>query len=151
MLQKSPRLKRTQVVAVTFLTIAGIVNYLDRSTLSIANHSVSQELHLSASQMGLLLSAFSLAYAFAQLPVGALLDRFGSRAMLGLGMLVWSVAQLAGGFIQTLNHFLLARIVLGVSEAPLFPAGRRSSTSGSPYMSEDAQPAPLLRHRPLRR
>ena len=77
MLQKSSRLKRTQVIAVTFLTIAGIVNYLDRSTLSIANHSVSEELNLSASQMGLLLSAFSLAYAFAQLPVGAMLDRFG--------------------------------------------------------------------------
>src|SRR5580692_3000812 len=122
---KSTRLKRIQVVAVVFLTVAGIINYLDRSTLSIANHLVSQELHLSASQMGLLLSAFSLSYAFAQLPVGALLDRFGSRVMLGLGMLVWSIAQVAGGFIQTLNHFLLARVVLGVAEAPLFPAGAK--------------------------
>ena len=128
MLAKSKRLKRTQILAVVFLTIAGIVNYLDRSTLSIANHSISQELHLSASQMGLLLSAFSLAYAFAQLPVGALLDRFGSRAMLGLGMLVWSVAQLAGGFIQSLNHFLFARVVLGAAEAPLFPAGAKVVT-----------------------
>ncbi|HEY2606873.1 MFS transporter [Paraburkholderia sp. RL18-085-BIA-A] len=125
MLQKSQRLKRIQVVAVVFLTVAGIVNYLDRSTLSIANHLVSQELHLSASQMGLLLSAFSLSYAFAQLPVGALLDRFGSRVMLGLGMLLWSLAQVAGGFIQTLNHFLAARVVLGVAEAPLFPAGAK--------------------------
>ncbi|CAD6519028.1 MFS transporter [Paraburkholderia metrosideri] len=125
MLQKSQRLKRIQVVAVVFLTIAGVVNYLDRSTLSIANHLVSQELHLSASQMGLLLSAFSLSYAFAQLPVGALLDRFGSRVMLGLGMLVWSIAQVAGGFIQTLNHFLAARVVLGIAEAPLFPAGAK--------------------------
>ncbi|CAM2139769.1 MULTISPECIES: MFS transporter [Paraburkholderia] len=122
---KSPRLKRIQTVAVAFLTVAGIVNYLDRSTLSIANHSVAQELHLNASEMGLLLSAFSLAYAFAQLPVGALLDRFGSRVMLGLGMLVWSVAQVTGGFIQTLNHFLIARVVLGVAEAPLFPAGAK--------------------------
>src|ERR1700739_1457314 len=80
---KSTRLKRIQVVAVVFLTVACIINYLDRSTLSIANHLVSEELHLSAAQMGLLLSAFSLAYAFAQLPVGALLDRFGSRVMLG--------------------------------------------------------------------
>jgi sugar phosphate permease len=125
MQQKTSRLKRIQVVAITFLTLAGIVNYLDRSTLSIANHSVSQELGLSASQMGLLLSAFSLAYAFSQLPVGALLDRFGSRVMLGLGMFVWSVAQLAGGFIQTLNHFLIARVFLGISEAPLFPAGAK--------------------------
>jgi sugar phosphate permease len=125
MAQKSARLKRTQTIAVAFLTIAGIVNYLDRSTLSIANHSVAEELHLNASEMGLLLSAFSLAYAFAQLPVGALLDRFGSRVMLGLGMLVWSLAQVTGGFIQTLNHFLAARVVLGIAEAPLFPAGAK--------------------------
>jgi len=125
MIKKSQRLKRTQTIAIAFLTIAGIVNYLDRSTLSIANHSVAEELHLNASQMGLLLSAFSLAYAFAQLPVGAMLDRFGSRVMLGLGMLVWSLAQVTGGFIQTLNHFLAACVVLGIAEAPLFPAGAK--------------------------
>lgn len=123
--EKSRRLRRTQTIAIAFLTMAGIVNYLDRSTLSIANHSVAQELHLNSAEMGLLLSAFSLAYAFAQLPVGALLDRFGSRAMLGLGLLVWSLAQVAGGFIATFNQFLAARVVLGVAEAPLFPAGAK--------------------------
>ncbi len=97
---KTPRLRRIQWIAMTFLTLAGIVNYLDRSTLSIANHSVSGELGLSASQMGLLLSAFSFSYAFSQLPMGALLDRFGARLMLGVGMLVWSVAQLFGGFVH---------------------------------------------------
>jgi MFS family permease len=105
--------------------LAGIVNYLDRSTLSIANHSISQELGLSASQMGMLLSAFSLAYAFSQLPIGALLDKFGARAMLGIGMLVWSVAQLAGGLVNTLQQFLVARVFLGLGEAPQFPAGAK--------------------------
>lgn len=122
---KTPRLGRIQRIAVTFLMLAGIVNYLDRSTLSIANHSVSGELGLSASQMGLLLSAFSFAYAFSQLPVGALLDRFGARLMLGLGMLVWSAAQLCGGLVQTLQQFLVARIALGIGEAPQFPAGAK--------------------------
>ena len=122
---KTPRLRRIQWVAITFLTLAGIVNYLDRSTLSIANHSVSGELGLSASQMGLLLSAFSFSYALAQLPMGALLDRFGARLMLGVGMFVWSVAQLFGGFVQTLQQFLVARIFLGIGEAPQFPAGAK--------------------------
>jgi MFS family permease len=45
--------------------------------------------------------------------------------MLGLGLFVWSVAQVAGGFIQTLNHFLAARVVLGIAEAPLFPGGAK--------------------------
>jgi sugar phosphate permease len=122
---KTPRLRRIQWVAVTFLMLAGIVNYLDRSTLSIANHLVSGELGLSASQMGLLLSAFSFSYAFSQLPMGALLDRFGARLMLGVGMLVWSIAQLFGGFVQTLQQFLVARIFLGIGEAPQFPAGAK--------------------------
>jgi sugar phosphate permease len=113
------------VIAIAFLTLAGIVNYLDRSTLSIANHSVSQELGLSASQMGLLLSAFSFAYAFSQLPIGMLLDRFGARVMLGLGMFVWSAAQLCGGFVTSLQQFLIARVALGLGEAPNFPAGAK--------------------------
>ncbi|GAB7521416.1 MFS transporter [Paraburkholderia sp. 2C] len=122
---KTPRLRRIQWIAIAFLTLAGIVNYLDRSTLSIANHSVSGELGLTASQMGLLLSAFSFAYAFSQLPVGVLLDRFGARLMLGLGMFVWSCAQLCGGLVQTLPQFLAARIALGIGEAPQFPAGAK--------------------------
>src|SRR5580698_328255 len=75
--------------------------------------------------MGLLLSAFSFSYAFAQLPMGALLDRFGARLMLGVGMFVWSVAQLFGGFVHSLQHFLVARIFLGIGEAPQFPAGAK--------------------------
>lgn len=123
MLKKTPRLKHIQLISITFLTLAGTVNYLDRSTLSIANHSVSHELGLSASQMGLLLSAFSFAYAFSQLPIGMLLDRFGVRVMLGLGMFVWSSAQLCGGLVSSLPQFLVARVALGLGEAPNFPAG----------------------------
>ena len=79
----------------------------------------------TASQMGLLLSAFSLAYAFAQLPVGVLLDRLGTRLVLGIGMLVWSIAQALAGLVQSMQQFLLARVLLGVGEAPQFPAGAK--------------------------
>lgn len=122
---KSAKLRKIQWTALVFLMLAGIVNYLDRSTLSIANHSISQELGLNASQMGMLLSAFSLAYAFSQLPIGALLDKFGARAMLGIGMLIWSIAQLTGGLVNTLQQFLVARVFLGFGEAPQFPAGAK--------------------------
>lgn len=119
------RLRHIQVVAVALLSIAGMVNYLDRSSLSIANHVVSGELQLTGTEMGMLLSAFSLSYAFAQLPVGVLLDRFGARVVLGIGLCLWSLAQMAGGFVHTLGQFILARIILGVAEAPLFPAGAK--------------------------
>ena len=125
MATKTGKISRIQIIAVTLLVISGTVNYLDRSTLAIANHSISSEMGLSASQMGLLLSSFSLAYAFAQLPIGVTLDRIGARIVLGLGMFIWSAAQLAGGFVRSLNQFFIARIFLGIGEAPQFPAGAK--------------------------
>ena len=59
-------LKKHQYIAIGFLLLIGIVNYLDRSALSIANTSIQKDLSISPSQMGILLSAFSLSYAFAQ-------------------------------------------------------------------------------------
>ena len=120
---KTPAVARIQLVALLFLTAAGIINYIDRSALSIANTAIREELHMTPTEMGWLLSAFSLSYAFAQLPVGALLDRFGSRAMLGLGMFFWSLAQAACGMVNNLSIFLLSRAVLGACEAPLFHDG----------------------------
>ncbi|MEI6486814.1 MAG: MFS transporter [Sphingomonadales bacterium] len=122
---KTARLKQIQTAAVVLLVCSGLVNYLDRSTLSIANSAVSAEMHLTASQMGFLLSAFSLPYALAQLPMGVLLDKMGARFTLGLGMLLWSIAQLGGGFVRGLNQFFAARLLLGVGEAPQFPAGAK--------------------------
>jgi sugar phosphate permease len=122
---KSEKIRRIQIIAVALLVVSGLVNYLDRSTLSFANHSISQEMHLSATEMGILLSAFSLPYAFAQLPMGVLLDRLGARVVLGFGMLLWSAAQFAGGLVQTVNQFFVARFVLGIGEAPAFPAGAK--------------------------
>src|SRR5260370_34652205 len=75
--------------------------------------------------MGLLLSAFLCAYAIAQLPVGGLIDRFGPRRLLGLGLFSWSVAPAAGGLVTGFGMFILARFALGVGEAPLFPGGAR--------------------------
>jgi sugar phosphate permease len=57
--EKTSRLRRIQWIAVAFLTAAGIINYLDRSALSIANTAIREEMGLTPTQMGLLLSAFS--------------------------------------------------------------------------------------------
>jgi len=75
--------------------VAGALNYVDRATLSVANKLIQEDLGIPVADMGLLLSAFLWAYAFAQLPVGGLIDRFGPRRTLGLGLLGWAVAQAA--------------------------------------------------------
>jgi MFS family permease len=121
----SPQMRRMQIIALLLLLASGIVNYLDRSALSIANIEVRQELGLSATAMGVLLSAFLLSYAFSQLPAGLLVDRVGPRLLLGLGLVLWSLAQGAAGFVTSYGQFIIARVGLGMGESPQFPTGAR--------------------------
>ena len=127
-LSKPPRIKRIQTVTLTLLFIAGIVNFLDRSSLSVASEAIRGELGLSATEFGVLLSAFSLSYGFAQLPSGILLDRFGPRIILGGGLIFWSVMQAMTGAVNSFSHFIMLRIGLGIGEAPFMPAGVKSIT-----------------------
>lgn len=119
------RIRRRQTAALILLVLTGVINYLDRATLAVANEFIRADLGLSLGQMGLLLSAFSWSYALCQLPVGALVDKIGPRWLLGMGLVVWSLAQAAGGLVSTFGWFVIARIVLGIGEAPQFPAAAR--------------------------
>jgi MFS family permease len=109
---------RIQIIAVSFLSIAGVINYIDRGSLAIANTTIRADLGFSATRMGVMLSAFSLSYAFSQLPVGVLLDRFGERRVLGAGMFLWSVTQSATGLVRGFASFVATRVGLAAGESP---------------------------------
>ncbi|MCJ2013002.1 MFS transporter [Methylobacterium sp. J-076] len=123
----SPRLKRIQIVSLVLLVSAGVLNYVDRATLAVANPLIREELGLSLGDMGLLLSAFLWAYAFSQLPAGALADRFGPRLTLTVGLSLWSLGQMLGGAVNGFTQFFAARIALGIGEAPHFPTCARAT------------------------
>jgi MFS family permease len=118
--QASARLKRVQRGSVALLVLGCAVNYIDRSALAVANPLIRHDLNLSIADMGLLLSTFLWAYAAFQLPAGALVDRFGPRRMLGLGIFVWSLAQAVGGMVGGFWQFAGARVFLGLGESPQF-------------------------------
>lgn len=121
----SRRIKSIQRVAVAMLLIIGAVNYVDRVALSIANPLVRADLHLSIAEMGVLLSVFLWAYALCQLPVGGMIDRLSPRWLLGIGAMLWSLAQVAAGFVGTMGQFVWTRVFLGIGESPQFPLGAR--------------------------
>ena len=121
----SSRILSIQRWSIALLVTGGALNYVDRATLSVANKLIQDELGIPVAKMGLLLSAFLWAYAIAQLPVGGLIDRYGPRKLLGLGLFSWSLAQAAGGLVNGFGVFIVARFALGVGEAPLFPGGAR--------------------------
>ena len=119
-------LRTHQAITLSLLFFAGVVNFLDRSSLSVANTTIRSEMHFSGTEMGWLLSTFSLAYGFAQLPLIGLLDRVGTRSVLGAGLTVWSTAQMLTGLVRGLPSFLALRVLLGAGEAPFYPTGVRS-------------------------
>ncbi|WP_235234557.1 MFS transporter [Mangrovibacter sp. MFB070] len=123
LLQRSSRIKKIQFTAMALLFLAAVVNYLDRSSLSVANMTIRHDLGLSATEIGALLSVFSLAYGIAQLPCGPLLDRKGPRIMLGLGMFFWSLFQAMSGLVHSFAQFVLVRVGMGIGEAPMNPCG----------------------------
>jgi sugar phosphate permease len=115
---KPRRIAGIQIIAVSILSIAGVINYIDRGSLAIANTTIRTDLGISATRMGVLLSIFSLSYAISQLPMGILLDRFGERLVLGAGMFLWSLTQTATGFVRGFASFVGARVGLAVGESP---------------------------------
>lgn len=128
----TPRLQRMQTSSLVLLVTAGTLNYFDRSALAIANPLIREELGLSYGEMGILLSVFLWAYAFSQLPGGALVDRLGARRLLGVALGLWSVAQSAAGFATNLLQLSLARAGLGIGEAPMFPCAASVTRSWFP-------------------
>ena len=109
----------TQVVLL--LSAALCINYIDRGNLATAAPLIQDELHLSSTQLGFLLSAFFWTYVLAMAPAGWLAERFGARRVLAAGVLIWSVATLLTGFATGLITLLLLRLLLGLGESTAFP------------------------------
>jgi MFS family permease len=124
----SPTTHRLRVIAVGLLVAAGCINYLDRAAVAVAEPQIHQELHLSYGEVGVLLSAFAWSYGLAQIPAGTLLDRFGARRTLGVGLVLWSLAQIGATFVRSLGQFIVARVALGLGESPMYIGGTRVCT-----------------------
>ncbi len=106
-------LSRPLSLAITLLVVSVFINYVDRGNLSIAAPLLKNELSISASQLGILLSAFFWTYT-------AMLFIDPSR-VLALGYLVWSLSTAATGLVHGFAMLLLMRLILGTGESVAFP------------------------------
>jgi MFS family permease len=97
------------------------INYVDRGSLSTAAHLVQGDLGLNYTQMGILLSAFSWTYAWTQIPVGWLAERYGAHLVLAAGLALWASATILIGFAHTFATLLVLRLLLGLGESAGFP------------------------------
>jgi ACS family D-galactonate transporter-like MFS transporter len=114
------------------IAIGTMINYLDRTLLSVAAPAMTKELGIGAATMGVLFSAFSWSYALAQIPGGLFLDRFGVRKTYFLSVFFWSIFTTLQGFATGLTSLMGFRLGLGAAEAPCFPANSRVLVSWFP-------------------
>jgi MFS family permease len=110
---------------VVLLALAIFINYVDRGNLATAAPLMKDELHLSASRFGLLLSAFFWTYVPAQILAGWLCEKINPYRTYALGLGLWSVSTaltgLAGGFAM----LILLRLLLGLGESVAFPCSSK--------------------------
>lgn len=122
---------RVRLLIVTMLFLVTTVNYADRATLSIAGAALAKELSLNPIALGYVFSAFGWSYVIAQVPGGWLLDRFGSKWVYAVGILMWSLFTLMQGLVGFLTGatavtvLFSLRLLVGLAEAPSFPANAR--------------------------
>uniref|UniRef100_UPI000D3B27D5 MFS transporter n=1 Tax=unclassified Variovorax TaxID=663243 RepID=UPI000D3B27D5 len=129
----------TRYWVLLMIFIVTTVNYADRATLSITGPVMRKEFGFDTVQMGYIFSAFSWAYVLAQLPGGWLLDRFGARRVYAASIFFWSVFTLAQASVGVMTSAATAvatlfvmRFMVGLAEAPAFPANAKVVASWFP-------------------
>lgn len=108
--------------ALVLLAICAVINFIDRGNLSIAAPLLKDELRISASQLGILLSAFFWTYTAMQFVSGWLVDRFDVNWVMAAGFLLWSLATVATGFVPGFTVLLVMRLMLGMGESVMVPS-----------------------------
>ena len=122
--------KRFNILALVFVSV--VINYLDRSSISIVAYELSKSFELDSIQMGLIFSAFGWTYAIMQIPGGILVDRIGSRVLYSGMIFLWSLATLVQAFVNSFVALFGLRALIGVFEAPSFPINNSVVTNWFP-------------------
>jgi MFS family permease len=119
---KPTRLTAALTAVLILLGISVFINYVDRGNLSIAAPMLKDELGISPSQLGILLSAFFWTYACLQPVAGWLVDRFDVNWVYAIGFFAWSLATAATGFLHVFAALFAMRLIIGIGESVAFPS-----------------------------
>ena len=108
------------------LGLGVLVNYFDRVNLSVSHDALVGSFGITPQVFGQLSAAYSWTYAACQLPTGVILDAFGVRKVTITSVFIWGVASVAAALAPGVVLFFLARLLLGIGEAPTFPANAKA-------------------------
>lgn len=125
-----PTRVRYGMLALVFVNV--VINYLDRTNLSVAASALGKDLALSSAELGWIFSAFGWTYALLQIPGGLIADRFGPRILYAFCLITWSLSTICQGFARGFASLFSLRLATGAFEAPSYPINNRIVTSWFP-------------------
>lgn len=125
-----PTRVRLGVFALMWLLM--LLNFVDRSALSISLPFVTKDFHISPDVQGWILGSFFWVYLLFQLPGGWLLDRLGPRRVIGSAGVVWGLFQMLGGLATGGLFLVFSRLGLGAAEAPTSPGASKLNANWLP-------------------
>jgi MFS transporter, ACS family, glucarate transporter len=124
---------RVRHFVVLVCMLMAVLLYLDRFCVSIAQPYIKQDLRLSTFQIGFFFSAFFLTYALFQVPSGWMTDRYGSRVMLVLYVLTWSLFTAAMGLAYGFLMLIVMRAAYGLGQAGAYPTSASVISKWVPF------------------
>jgi ACS family D-galactonate transporter-like MFS transporter len=124
---EAPSQRRFLIAMMLFVIV--VINYLDRSNISIVGPQLSRMLNLTPVKLGVVLSGFGWTYVALQIPCGWLVDRVHPRYLFGCVLGLWSLATLSLGLVTGFAGLLLLRLAVGAFEAPAYPINNRVVTT----------------------
>ncbi len=114
--------------SIGFIIALGVlINYFDRTNISVATKPMMDKYGLTLGQMGWVLSSFGWTYAILQIPVGTLLDRIGVKWLMRVGTIIWTLATAMTAIVSGMGLIILSRVLLGAAEAPAFPGASKAT------------------------
>jgi MFS transporter, Spinster family, sphingosine-1-phosphate transporter len=125
-------LTKNQRTILIVLCLLNFFNYLDRQVIFPMFGIIKKEFLLTDFQLGLLGTVFLLVHSLASVPLGIMADKYSRRAVIGFGVLFWSLASFGSGLAQSFKQLLFARSLVGVGEASYAPAATAMITDNFP-------------------
>jgi len=103
----------------SFFILVMIINYIDRSSISVAMPLISKQLHIDSVTVGIILSSFSWTYVLMQIPGGWLVDKLKPRKVVTTSLIGWGIAEALTGLASGVASLIGIRMLLGVFEGPV--------------------------------
>jgi MFS transporter, ACS family, tartrate transporter len=106
---------------VPFLFLSYVISYLDRLNVGIAALTMTHDLGMSPTALGLGFGIFSVGYVMCEIPSNLAMHRFGARIWIARIMITWGLVSAATALVSGNTSFFFVRFLLGVAEAGFFP------------------------------